>query len=57
MSMRIGYGSDSHATNFGPIPKFKRLVMDNRIKKSSRKSVQSVSIGVKQLEDAAEVAL
>jgi GxxExxY protein len=43
--------------NFGPLPKFKRFVMDNRIKKPSRKSVQSVSIGVKQLEDAAEVAL
>jgi PD-(D/E)XK nuclease superfamily len=42
---------------FGPSPRFKRFVMDNDIKKPSRKSVQSVSIGVRDLEDATGVRL
>jgi GxxExxY protein len=42
--------------NFGPVPRFKRLVMDNELKKSASKSVPSVSIGVRPLADA-EVAL
>jgi GxxExxY protein len=32
--------------NFGPSPRFKRLVMDNELKKRGLKSVPSVSIGV-----------
>jgi hypothetical protein len=38
--------------NFGPAPRFKRLIMDNELKKSKEKSVPSVSIGVKPLADA-----
>jgi GxxExxY protein len=41
--------------NFGPTARFKRLIMDNELKKSVSKSVQSVSIGVKPFADA-EVA-
>jgi GxxExxY protein len=41
--------------NFGPTPRFKRLVMDNELKKPSLKSVLSVSIGVRPLDDALEV--
>ena len=41
--------------NFGPKARFKRLVMDNSLKKSRLKSVESVFIGVKPLA-AAEVA-
>lgn len=33
--------------NFGPAPRFKRLVMDNEGKKSVLKSAKSVSIGAK----------
>src|SRR5216683_2511026 len=36
--------------NFGPVPRFKRFVMDNELKKSKRKSVESVesvTIGVR----------
>lgn len=43
--------------NFGPVPRFKRFVMDNGIKRPSRKSVQPVSIGVKQFGDATKVRL
>jgi GxxExxY protein len=39
--------------NFGPMPQFKRLVMDNELKAS--KSIPSVSIGVRSFADA-EVA-
>jgi GxxExxY protein len=42
--------------NFGPTPRFKRLVFDNRLKKSALKSVQSVSIGVRPFDEP-EVAL
>jgi GxxExxY protein len=42
--------------NFGPTPRFKRLAMDNELKKSVPKSVQSVSIGVKPFADS-EVVL
>jgi GxxExxY protein len=38
--------------NFGPIPKFKRLVMNNEFKTSSSRSVPSVAIGVKPLTEA-----
>jgi GxxExxY protein len=38
--------------NFGPMPRFKRLVMDNELKKPKEKSVSSVAIGVKPLVDA-----
>jgi len=38
--------------NFGPMPRFKRLVMDNELKKPKEKSVSSVPIGVKPLVDA-----
>jgi len=38
--------------NFGPKPRFKRLVMDNELKKPKEKSVSSVPIGVKPLVDA-----
>lgn len=38
--------------NFGPTPRFKRLVMDNEFKKSKEKSVSSVSIGVKPFAEA-----
>ena len=38
--------------NFGPTPRFKRLVMDNELKKSKEKSVSSVSISVKPFVDA-----
>jgi hypothetical protein len=38
--------------NFGPTPRFKRLIMDNEIKKSREKSVPSVPIGVKPFADA-----
>ncbi|MGA1982704.1 MAG: GxxExxY protein [Acidobacteriaceae bacterium] len=38
--------------NFGLTPRFKRLIMDNQLKKSKEKSVASVSIGVKPLADA-----
>jgi len=38
--------------NFGPTPRFKRLVMDNDLKKRGLKSVASVSIGVKPFADA-----
>jgi GxxExxY protein len=41
--------------NFGPTARFKRLVMNNEFKKSSLRSVKSVSIGVKPFADA-EVA-
>jgi GxxExxY protein len=39
--------------HFGPTPKFKRLVMDNKIKK--HKSVSSVKIGVKPSSGPAEM--
>jgi GxxExxY protein len=42
--------------NFGPVPRFKRLIMDNELKKSKEKSVPSVSIGVKPLADAEVLA-
>jgi GxxExxY protein len=32
--------------NFGPVPRFKRFVMDNELKKPIHKSVESVTIGV-----------
>jgi GxxExxY protein len=38
--------------NFGPMPRFKRLVMDNELKKPKEKSVSSVAIGVKPLVEA-----
>jgi GxxExxY protein len=38
--------------NFGPTPRFKRLIMDNEYKKSKEKSVPSVPIGVRPLADA-----
>jgi GxxExxY protein len=38
--------------NFGPMPRFKRLVMDNKLKKLKEKSVSSVAIGVKPFVDA-----
>ena len=38
--------------NFGPTPRFKRLIMDNELKKSKEKSVPSVPIGVKPLADS-----
>jgi GxxExxY protein len=38
--------------NFGPTPRFKRLVMDNELKKSVAQSVTSVSIGVKPFAEA-----
>jgi GxxExxY protein len=41
--------------NFGTVPRFKRLVMDNESKRSKNKSVESVSIGVKPLPVAPEV--
>ena len=42
--------------NFGPMPRFKRLVMDNEFKKSRFRSVTSVSIGAEPFAHA-EVAL
>ena len=42
--------------NFGPTPRFKRLVMDNELKKRNRKSVSSVLIGVKPFADAEVVS-
>jgi GxxExxY protein len=42
--------------NFGPTPKFKRLIMDNELKKSKEKSVESVSIGVKPFAEAEVLA-
>ena|SRR5258708_34648302 len=42
--------------NFGPTPRFKRLVMDNELKKTHSKSVPSVSIGVKPFADAEVVS-
>ncbi|HEX9200345.1 MAG TPA: GxxExxY protein [Acidobacteriaceae bacterium] len=42
--------------NFGPTPRFKRLVMDNERKKSVSKSIQSMSIGVKPFADAEVVS-
>lgn len=38
--------------NFGPMPRYKRLVMDNERKKHKEKSVESVSIGVKYFADS-----
>jgi len=38
--------------NFGPMPRFKRLVMDNELKKPKEKLVESVLIGVKPFVDA-----
>lgn len=38
--------------NFGPTPRFKRLMMDNELKKSKEKSVKSVVIGVKPFSEA-----
>jgi GxxExxY protein len=38
--------------NFGPTPRFKRLAMDNELKKKGLKSVASVSIGVRPFVDA-----
>jgi GxxExxY protein len=35
--------------NFGPSPRFKRLVMDNEVKKPNRKLAESVTIGVEPL--------
>jgi GxxExxY protein len=37
--------------NFGPTPKFRRLVLDNALKKIRNKSVSSVTIGVKPSEN------
>ncbi len=37
--------------NFGPVARFKRFVMDNELKISKRKSVQSAPIGVKSFND------
>ena len=42
--------------NFGPTPRFKRLVTDNELKKRNRKSVSSVLIGVKPFADAEVVS-
>ena len=42
--------------NFGPTPRFKRLVMDNELKKRNHKSVSSVLIGVKPFADAEVVS-
>jgi GxxExxY protein len=42
--------------NFGPTPRFKRLIMDNEFKKSKEKSVQSVPIGVKPLAETEVIA-
>jgi hypothetical protein len=42
--------------NFGVVPKFKRLVMDNESKQSRNRSVESVSIGVKPFDEAPEGA-
>lgn len=42
--------------NFGPKARFKRLVMDNRTKKSVLESVESVSIGVKPFAIAEVIA-
>jgi GxxExxY protein len=42
--------------NFGPVPRFKRLVMSNELKKCGPKSLSSVTIGVKPFADA-EVGL
>jgi GxxExxY protein len=36
--------------NFGPTPKFRRLVLDNDLKKKINKSVSSATIGVKPFE-------
>src|SRR5260370_7677182 len=33
--------------NFGPAPRFKRFVMDNELKQSKLKSLESVTIGVR----------
>jgi GxxExxY protein len=38
--------------NFGPMPRFKRLVMDNELKKPKEKLVEPVLIGVKPFVDA-----
>ncbi len=40
--------------NFGPTPRFKRLIMDNELKKSFPKSVPSVLIGDKPFAAAAK---
>lgn len=37
--------------NFGPTPRFKRLVMDNELKRTQAESVKSVQIGVKPLNE------
>ena len=58
--MRLKPWTDLRATsievallmNFGPMPRFKRLVMDNERKKHKEKSVESVSIGVKPFADS-----
>ena len=42
--------------NFGPTPKFRRLVLDNALKKKRTKSVSSVTIGVKPFENLSEAA-
>jgi GxxExxY protein len=42
--------------NFGVVPKFNRLVMDNESKQSKNRSVESVSIGVKPFDEAPEGA-
>ena len=36
--------------NFGPAPRFKRLVMDNESKKPKQKKAESVTIGVEPIE-------
>ncbi len=41
--------------NFGPVPKFKRLVMGNDIKGGKKRSVESVTIGVRPFDAATGV--
>jgi GxxExxY protein len=43
--------------NFGPSPRFRRLVMNNENKKIASKSALSVSIGVMPFDDTTEVSL
>jgi GxxExxY protein len=38
--------------SFGPAPRFKRLIMDNELKKSKEKSVKSVVIGARHFSEA-----
>jgi hypothetical protein len=38
--------------NFGPVPRFKRLIMDNELKRNQPESVPVGVIGVKPLSEA-----